>query len=121
MARRLVAAFVAMAMVAMLCVATNAWGEASPAALRDFRFSASRAADGVVVQVQYDHALLGWVEAGHVTFKDSGTVVLAIRGERPREVADLAQALSAVIARKGADAFLGRHLAQLIERHRAMP
>ncbi|WP_051286383.1 hypothetical protein [Megalodesulfovibrio gigas] len=120
MARRLVVAFVAMAMVVMLCAASSAWGKPR-ATVQDFRFSAQRAEGGVVVRVQFDHALLGWVDAGQVTFKDSGIVVLTIRGEQPRVVTNLAQALSAVIARRGADAFLGRQLAQLIERHKAMP
>ncbi|GAB7079853.1 hypothetical protein [Megalodesulfovibrio paquesii] len=122
--RRIARVVVLVALLLLLWVATLAGmaraGEPA-ATLQQFRFFSEQKDAAVVVRVEYNHDLLGWVHAGEVAFRDSGAVVLTIRGEPPRLVGDLAQALTAVIRRRGADAMLGPQLAARIERYKPLP
>lgn len=106
--------------LALTFFAITAGVNASPAraaCLDDFSITTHAHTHGTLVQVNYDHPIWGWVEAGTVDFLDNGRILLTLRGEETREITDLREALSALAVQRVGNPALGQQLAARIQRY----
>lgn len=88
---------------------------ARAACLDDFSITTHAHPNGILVQVDYNHPIWGWVEAGTVDFLDNGRIMLTLRGEDTREITDLRQALGAMSVQRVGSPALGQQLAARIQ------
>lgn len=100
-----------------LCVFASGAKASDQTSLDDFAIETRAHEHGVLVFVEYDHPIWGWVDAGTVEFLNGGRIMLTIRGEETREIADLREALAAFAIQREASPSLGHQLAMRIHRH----